>query len=467
MKRPFRGLLILFVASAVGHGDAGATTWVVDRDTRTGGLAETIATAAAGDTIRVIGGSFEENVVVDRSLTLIGENWPVIDGRGTGTIMEVTAPDVTIRGFVIRNSGTSLEAEHAGVSVDADRVGVIGNRIENVLFGVYMREADSCLVADNRISGYAQLGPARQGDLVRAWYSSAVRIENNVLEKGRDLIVWFSDHSSVRGNRVSDARYGVHLMYDRDCEVSNNTFIRNSVGAYLMYSRRILLTGNAMAYNRGPSGFGVGLKDLDDSRVVKNCIVDNRVGVFIDNSPREIDSSMLFEGNIIAYNDQGILLPASVERTRVIDNSFMDNYEHVAVPGGGRVPEVAWLGNYWSDYAGYDGDGDGRGDVPYRSDKLFEDLIGHHPRLRVFVYSPAMQALSLAATAFPVVRPQPKLVDDAPRLNPYFPPDPPVVEAESARSLGFTAFLMLGVGIVLGLGAQVRTVAMRNRGDTQ
>lgn len=466
MKRPLSGLLVVLVA-CVGLGDAGAMTRQVGRDARPQALAEAISNAAAGDTILAVGGVFAGNIVIHRPVTLIGEDWPVIDAGGAGTIIEVAAPDVTIRGFVIRNSGTSLEAEHAGVSVGADRTSVIGNRIEHVLFGVYMREADDCLVQDNRITGYARLGPARQGDLVRAWYSNRVLIENNVLESGRDLIVWFSEHSIVRGNRVSGARYGVHLMYDHDCEVSNNTFIRNSVGAYLMYSRRIVLTGNAMAYNRGTSGFGVGLKDLDDSSLIDNCIVDNRVGVFVDNSPREVDSSMLLRGNIIAYNDQGMLLPPSVERTRITDNSFMDNYEDVAVPGGGRALRVVWLGNYWSDYAGYDADGDERGDVPYRSDELFEDLIGHHPRLRVFVYSPAMQALSLAATAFPVVRPQPKLVDDAPRMNPLFPSEPPVVGTESAWPLGAAAFLMLGVGIVLALGADFRATGRREGGGSR
>lgn len=463
MKQPLIGVVV-FVVCAITFANAAPMTRIVASGARPQELADAISAASTGDTIRVAGGSFEGNLVIDRSVTLLGEGWPVIDGGGAGTIVEVSAPDVTIRGFVIRNSGTLLEAEDAGVSVGADRASVIGNRIENVLFGVYMREADSCLVKDNRITGYAQLGPARQGDLVRAWYSSAVRIENNVLEHGRDLIVWFSDHSIVRGNTVSNARYGVHLMYDRDCEVSYNTFIRNSVGAYIMYSRRIVLEGNSVAYNRGASGFGVGLKDLDDSRLVNNCIVDNRVGVFIDNSPREIDSSMLFEKNMIAYNDQGILLPASVERTRVIDNSFMDNYEHVTVPGGGRVPEVAWHGNYWSGYAGYDADGDERGDVPYRSDELFENLIGHHPKLRVFVYSPAMQALSLAASAFPVVRPQPKLVDDEPRLKPYYPPETPVLKTESAWPLGGAAFVMISLGVTLALGAGISS-GSRYRGD--
>ncbi|MDH3216441.1 MAG: nitrous oxide reductase family maturation protein NosD [Candidatus Krumholzibacteria bacterium] len=461
-------IIACLVTYASGAADSLGSTRIVGSDAGPKGLFDTLVDAVDGDTVLVTGGRFDGHIVIDRSITLIGQDWPVIDGGGTGTVVTVSAPDVTIRGCVIRNSGVLLEAENAGLAVGADRVAVVGNRIEDVLFGVYLRQADSCLVRANRIAGYATLAPARRGDLVRAWYSKHASIEDNVLEEGRDLIVWFSDYSVVRGNTVSNARYGVHLMYDSDCEVSDNVFIHNSVGAYLMYSRRLVVQGNTMAYNRGPSGFGLGLKDLDDTDVTDNFIVDNRVGIFVDNSPREIDSSMLYKHNVIAYNDQGVRLHASVERTRVTINSFMDNYEHVSVPGGGHAPRVEWYGNYWSDYEGYDADGDGTGDVPYRSEKLFEDLIGRHPKLRLFVYSPAIQAMSLAARAFPVVRPQPKLIDNTPRLMPYFTSRSRVIDKRSALPLGAACVTFIGLGIVMGLktglGGNVKGPRERRRG---
>lgn len=463
MSRPIAAWITWTVTLACCSVTCIAATLTVEGEAGTDGLETALGNAVDGDTIRVLGGRFDGPLTLDRSVVLIGEGWPVIDGGGHGTIVTVAAPGVTMRGFSLRASGKSLTKEDTGLSVVAGGATVEGNRIEDVLFGVYLKQADGCVVRDNRIVGYADLLSARRGDLIRAWYSKRLTIEGNLLEEGRDLIVWFSEGSVVRGNTVSNARYGIHFMYDVDCEVSNNTFVNNSVGAYFMYSRRLVVEHNVLAYNRGPSGFGIGLKDLDDTRVVENLIVDNRVGVFVDNSPREVESTMEYEGNVIAYNDQGVRLGASAERSRVTGNSFMENYENVTVPGGGRAPRVTWNGNYWSDYSGFDSNGDGVGDVPYRSDKLFEDMLARHPRLRLFVYSPAVQALNLAAVAFPVVRPQPRLVDNEPRLSAYLPSALMPLEKEGSLPLGAASAALVAVGLLVGLVANLYGPPRRRR----
>ena len=114
-------------------------------------------------------------------------------------------------------------------------------------------------------------------------------------------------------------------------------------------------------------------------------------------------------------------------------NSFVDNEEQMALAGGGRPGNNAWtvdgVGNYWSNYAGFDADDDGLGDIPYVSQRLFEELTRREPTLRLFLYSPATDALDFAARAFPVVRPQPKLEDSAPLMAPRIPEAAPPLPA--------------------------------------
>jgi nitrous oxidase accessory protein len=267
------------------------------------------------------------------------------------------------------------------------------------------------------------------------------------------VVLWYSERITVRGNEVSQGRYGLHFMYCDDATIEFNTLQDNSVGAFLMYSRRMTMQHNTVANNRGPSGYGIGLKDMDDAVVIENLFLDNRVGAYVDGSPREVDSIGLFRGNLFAYNDIGVSMLPSVRHNQFLANSFVDNREQVGVAGGGQLRENDWTvgdtGNYWSDYAGYDADGDGLGDVVYRSDRLFENLLAREPALRLFLYSPAADALDFAARAFPVVKPQPKLVDERPLMAPQTPDGPPPLPQADARPWVVPAALLVVAALAL------------------
>lgn len=415
-------------------------------------LAEALALAEAGDTLEVSGGPYSGSLVVDKAVMLVGEGWPVIDGHGHGTVVRITAPGVQVHGFVIRNSGDSLDEENSGIAVEAADVEVVNNRLEETLFGIYLREAPRSIVRDNVIHS-KDLAVARRGDAIRVWYSHDVRIENNDIEKGRDVVLWYSEDLDVFNNRVSDGRYGLHFMYCDDADIEGNLLINNSVGAFLMYSRRLRLHNNTIAYNRGPSGYGVGLKDMDDAVILENVFVDNRIGIFLDNSPREVDSIGQIEGNVLAYNDVGITLLPSVRYNQFSDNSFVENQVQVGVAGGGQLQENVWSvdgrGNYWSDYAGYDADGDGLGDLPYRSERLFENMTDRDSKLRLFLFSPAVQAVDFAARAFPFVKPQPKLTDNYPKMEPAWPAGAPSLPRAESRPTWVAATLLLAGGLAL------------------
>ena len=125
-----RGALALLLAVGVANGSARAAEWV-----------------AAGDLIRVLAGVYRGPLVVERELRIRGEGWPVIDGGFRGTVVAVRAPDVRFQGFTVRNSGASLDEENAGITLDgASRAQVEGNRLQGVLFGVYVRKSPGALV---------------------------------------------------------------------------------------------------------------------------------------------------------------------------------------------------------------------------------------------------------------------------------------------------------------------------------
>jgi nitrous oxidase accessory protein len=417
-------------------------------------LAEAVAAAAPGDTIEVTGGVFHGNLVIDRPLTLIGLDGATLDAGGAGTVLRLDAADTTVRGFVVQNSGNSLDREDSGIIAAGPRALVEDNRLVNVLFGIYINAAPGSTVRGNTIEGQ-DLDIARRGDLIRLWDSDDVLIENNTTRRGRDAVLWYSERMTLRGNDFSHGRYGLHFMYCDDATIENNRLTNNSVGAYLMYGRRMTLRDNLIAFNRGPSGYGIGLKDMDDSIITGNRFLDNRVGAFVDGSPRELDSTGIIRGNLFAYNDIAIEMLPSVRHNLISDNSFIENEQQVVVAGGGQLRDNEWTvgnrGNYWSDYAGYDVDGDNQGEIAYRSERLLDDLLGRRPELRLFIYSPVVSAVDFAARAFPLVRPQPILVDEAPLTRPVLPTAAPLPEVDSEGQMWPVLLLPLTLLLLFGL----------------
>lgn len=430
---------------------------------RIGRIGAMIAAAGPGQTVRVPAGVYDEHLRIDKPIVLLAEGRVVIDGGGQGDIVEITSPDVTLRGFVIRNTGTDLDRENAAVRAMAPRVRIEDNVLEDVLFGIDLRESPDSVVKGNRIGGKA-LDVARRGDGLRLWRCDRALVEENTIHDGRDAILWYSTGVVVRRNHGHDCRYGLHLMFSDDVTITENRFSRNSVGVYLMYSTGVELSGNRLVRNRGPSGYGIGLKETDRFTVRDNLIVGNRTGVYIDGSPFTDAQPGVFSGNTFAYNDVGMMFLPSARGNELTENNFIDNIDQIAVAGrGGLDANRFWKGdrgNFWSDYTGYDQNGDGVGDFVHESHTLFENLMDREPALRLFLFSPAQQAVEFVGRALPAVRPEPKFTDEVPLMRAVRVACAGTDEAAPVGWLAASAvgLLAMGLAVLAASGALDRTV---------
>lgn len=423
--------------------------------------------ANTGDVIEVHGGVYPTPLIVDKTVSLIGIDHPIIDGQGKGSLVLINAPQVVFSGFIVRGSGQSLAHEDTGIVIQGSEVTVRDNVLEDVMFGIYFANASGGLAQNNIIHG-KPLEDSMRGDGIRVWYSNDVQLIGNEIVSGRDTLIWYADNITIRDNHIHHNRYGLHFMYNENATVENNIIEHNAVGAYMMYSAGLMMTGNSYINNRGASGYGIALKDMDHAQVTNNLFIGNVAAIYLDNSPSLYDEYNTISQNFIAYNDVGLMGLPSVERNIFQNNTFLENYQQVSVQGRGNLLGNLWnqdgIGNYWSNYVGYDSDGDGIGDMPYRAEKLFESLSDSEPILRLFTFSPASQAIDFAASAFPSLRPDPKVIDEAPRMHYIMPAG--IAASSQSVSLPFLAAMLL----LLGMGVAICIVPLRGyrlrRGST-
>lgn len=413
--------------------------------------------AVNGDVIQVRGGSYRGNLVIAKTIVLEGVDQPILDAEKRGTVVTINAPDVTVRGFEIRNSGSEPDQDHAGIMANAPRVVIENNRLTQVLFGVFLAQAPDSIVRGNDITSQDEYDSGRKGDAVRLWYSPRVVIEKNRVHYARDVVIWYSHDVRIVNNVIEHGRYGVHLMYCDNAVISANRIIENSVGIYSMYSKNVVLRENDVRGQRGPSGYALGFKDTDDVIAANNLLVDNRGGIFLDGTPFNPTAFARFENNSFAFNDIAVTLMPAVKRAEFSNNAFWENMEQMAVyGGGGKADANEWRGNFWSDYSGLDADGDGVGDTPYVAEKFFEDMLDREPMLRALLYSPAAQTIEFAAASFPIIKPQPKLRDPAPRLTPPSLPAFAQMENNTRAEMFAIAFVLLGGAFLLNRLAHTR-----------
>lgn len=387
----------------------------------TSDIAALIADAAPGDRVLVPAGLYAGTLVVDRPIVLDGAGRVEIDGLGADAVVVLISEGVTFRGFTVRNTASGIDREPAAIRAETGPVVIEDNIVEDALFGIDLRTAPGSVVRRNRVSG-KPLGPERRGDAIRLWWSADSVVEDNDVSDSRDVVFWYSEGMSVARNRVRGSRYGLHFMYSHDTTLRDNTLTANSVGVYLMYSKGITLEGNTIVNNRGASGYGIGLKDCDAIVIEHNALLANRVGLYIDNSPSSIDSTGSVRGNLIAYNQAGVVATPNTHDNVFTGNVFLDNEEQVSVHGRGSLTlnrfSEGGVGNFWSDYAGFDADNDGVGDLAYEPRSLFESLLAREPNLRILQHSPAQQTVEFTARMLPEVRPEPKLIDEHPLARP-------------------------------------------------
>jgi len=281
-----------------------------------------INAATAGDTILVAPGTYYENLVIAKSLTLkgAGNEITIIDGGGKGTGVNITADSVNMSGFTIRNSGD----------------------------GVHLYQCNGVTVSNNKITS----------------------------NKNQGVYVESSDGNTIRGNTITSNKLeGLLTQYSSGNTISDNLVTSNTEdGVYLLYSSNNTVSGNIITSHA--SRPAISLEDSDGNTISNNTLFSNEWGIDLYEA-----SGNTIVGNTIANSDYyGVDLFWSSGNV-FYHNNFIDNADQVYPSGMNVWNNSLGEGNYWSDYNGTDADGDGIGDTPYEMDATNRD---NHPLMNPY-----------------------------------------------------------------------------------
>lgn len=377
-------------------------------------LSAAIAAAAPGDVLRLGPGPHQGPLAIDKPLALIGEAGAAVEGSGRGSVIAVSASDVRIEGLTIRGSGIDVPAMDAAILVvrPAERAAIVGNRLESNLFGVYLHGARGSLVQGNTIRGRRDLPLSEAGNGVSIWNAPGAEVTGNDIRYGRDgIFVNTSQRHLFRGNRFADLRFAIHYMYAHDSRIIANESHGNHVAWALMYSDRLEVRDNQSI---GDRDHGLMLNYVNSSEITGN-LVHESAGkcLFIYNAHKN-----RIEGNRFEHCPIGIHFTAGSERNLILGNAFVANQTQVKYVGTRRVEWTQdGVGNYWSDNAAFDLDGDGIADRAYRPNDIVDDILWRYPQAKLLLNSPAVSVLRFAQARLPALYPG-GVVDTAPLMAP-------------------------------------------------
>ncbi|MCL4321604.1 MAG: nitrous oxide reductase family maturation protein NosD [Deltaproteobacteria bacterium] len=400
------------------QGTANSKTIYVGKDKPFHSIQNAVNSANNGNTIIVSNGEYSGNIYINKPLTLIGKNSPVINALLKGSGITVDAKNVTVKGFKIINTGNNLAKMDAGILLrQKARFAVIENNyvINSNSNGIYVDGAFFTTVKNNFITSSRKIQYGNRGYGIYLWNAQYGVFEENLIKYfvGGFYVV-SSPNSYLLKNAIIHNYYGTHYMFSNHDIVAGN-FVKDTVdGLALMYSRHILAVLNTVV-NAKHKGFLFNQSYYDT--IVSNVVIKSGKGMDLYNT---VHCKIIH--NLVINNKIGMHIWGGSFPNIVYNNSFINNIFQIKFLAHSDVYwDYKGKGNYWSDYNGFSMKKNNTGSLPYRSNSISSYIYWKYPIAKLLLSgSPVIQTLQFIENSFPIFT-IPGIVDRYPYLNPTFP----------------------------------------------
>jgi nitrous oxidase accessory protein len=412
MRRLFQVVFYLSFLIGTFH-EVWPRTIVVSKKTYPHSIQRAIKMARDGDTILVSRAHyFEKNLIVDKAITLIGIDFPILDGEKKYEVLSIKSSHVTIMGFHIMDSGASSLQDLAGIKIyDSSHVRIANNKITNAFFGIYVQYGSDCIIKNNTIIGKGKEEQA-SGNGIHCWNSHNLHISDNVITGHRDGIYFeFVTKSVIKNNRsFRNLRYGLHFMFSNHDSYLKNVFSDNGAGVAVMFSHHVNMFYNVFRQNWGDASYGILLKEVSDGDIRFNVFEKNTTGIYLEGVNR-----LQINQNKFLRNGWGLKIQASCADNQIRLNHFIGNTFDVSTNGSLVLNNFDH--NYWDKYEGYDLNADRIGDISYRPVSLFSVILERNATALIMFRSFMAALMDKTEKLIPSLTPE-LLKDNFPLMRP-------------------------------------------------
>ena len=210
--RPLLLIILFFTILTEVH----SRTIVVGPGQSIASLKKAIQLAKDNDSIFLKSGIYKEgNIVLIKSLSIIGEDNAILDGENKYEILTISGKNILIKNIQFRNAGYSALNDYASIKlVDAVNITIEANTVINSYFAIHLSNSTYCTVRNNNITGNPK-SEQLTGNGIHLWKCNHAVIENNHVQGHRDGIYFeFVTESLVQKNLIEkNVRYRLHFMF--------------------------------------------------------------------------------------------------------------------------------------------------------------------------------------------------------------------------------------------------------------
>lgn len=333
-------------------------------------IQKAIDVASDGDTIYIFGGLYQENIVVDKKLKIVGsvdEVDTIIDSRfDQRYVVEITADEVTLESVTVSDSDNRTTSPiGALIALKSDGDKIINNYVFNTTsYGIYVASnSGNNLISSNIIN------KTKNGIYIASSNTNDI-VDNNISNCSNYGIYmeYSTGNNRIYGNNIKLSSYGLYIKSCMNTNITNNTITSvNSYSIYLANSNNCLINVNRMTNSTGD---GIYLKSSSNCVIKSNTFIGNKRGIIIQGNNNDI-----YENYLKDQSASGVYILAGTSLNKLYKNSFVNNGKSAQDYGNNQ-----WYyeeqGNYWSDYNYIDilpeNEPDGIGDKPYSKNGVLD-----------------------------------------------------------------------------------------------